>query len=130
MKKSQLFPTKYLSAGDLDNDTHVKITKAVQETLRSPDGDSDDKLILYFQQLTKGLPVNVTNFDSIAELHGDDSDDWIGKWIMIYPTKVQFGSKMVGRIRVRDQAPTMRADVARQEVAVKDDAISEDDIPF
>lgn len=115
MKKSQLFPTKYLSAGDLDGDTHVKITNAILESLQAPDSKIEDKCILYFDQLQKGLPLNVTNWNSIEALHGDDSDDWIGKWVTLYPTKVQFGNKMVDGIRVRDEVPALPATVGSED---------------
>ena len=40
----------------------------------------------------------------IAELYGDDSVDWRGKEIELYPTKVEFSGKLVDAIRVREPA--------------------------
>ena len=47
-----------------------------------------------------------TNAESIARLHGDESDDWVGKWITLYHDEtVSFGNRSVGGVRVRDEIP-------------------------
>ena len=46
------------------------------------------------------MPLNFTNFDACAEICGDDTDDWPGKRIELYPAKTQMGGKMVDCIRI------------------------------
>lgn len=63
------------------------------------------KVVLKFKDKEKGLVCNRTNARIIGEQYGDNPDDWVGKQITIYPTKVDFGGDMVDAIRVRDLVP-------------------------
>ena len=61
---------------------------------------------LSFVGKEKGLAVNKTNANIIAQNVGsDDLDDWIGREIILYPTRVDFGGQMVDAIRVKEQIP-------------------------
>jgi hypothetical protein len=61
--------------------------------------------VLYFQKATKGLVLNRTNAMTIAGLYGDESDDWTGKRISIYPTRIRAFGAMQDTIRVREEIP-------------------------
>ena len=98
MKVDEMFPTKYLSASDLGGKKHqltcdVIVTEAIGQ-------EQQQKPVLYFKGTQKGLVLNKTNATIIAEQHGSDSEEWNGKSIVLYPTKVEFGGKMVDAIRV------------------------------
>jgi len=98
---SQMYPSKWLAAADLDEqDLIVTIAGISQETL----GD-DAKWVLYFEDQEKGLVLNKTNTRTIAGLYGDDTDDWIGQQITLYPTWVDFQGKQTEAIRVRPKQP-------------------------
>jgi hypothetical protein len=100
MKVSSLFPSKFLKADDL-NDREIQcIIKDVQVEDVSGDG-SDRKPVLYFEGKEKGLVMNKTNSMVIASSHGEDTDDWGGKSVVLYPTKTQFQGKLVPCVRVR-----------------------------
>lgn len=105
MKISDAFPSKYLKADDLDGDVVVYITKAEMEQL-GQGKDAEDKIILYFKGMDKGLAVNKTNAGTIAKLYGDDTDGWVGKPITLFATEVEFKGDMVMAIRVRLKAPS------------------------
>jgi hypothetical protein len=105
MKKDDVFPSKYLKHTDLHGKpTTTTVERAVLETLKSPEGKTQDKIILYFAGAKKSLPLNVTNFDAVAGICGDDTDNWSGCQIELYPSKMQMAGKTVDCIRVR--APT------------------------
>lgn len=115
MKKSEAFPSKYLKAEDLrGKPVVVTITKTTFELLKSPDGKEQHKTVLHFNGAKKTLPLNLTNWDSCAAICGDDSDDWPGNKIEIYPAKTQMGGKMVDCVRIR---PPAQRELLRQNTA-------------
>jgi hypothetical protein len=100
-KRHDVFPSKYLQAADLRGQpVNVTIERAPLETLKNKNGE-DIKTVLYFRGAKKALPLNRTNWDSCADLCGDDSDDWPGHQIQLYPTTTSFGADTVDCIRIR-----------------------------
>ena len=99
MKSSDVFASKYLSAADLrDRDATVTIERV--EIEKMPSGEK--KPALFFEGKAKGFLLNRTNFNTIAEVLGaDDTDDWSGRSITLYPTETEFQGRMVDCIRVR-----------------------------
>jgi hypothetical protein len=116
---NEAFPSKYLKAADLNDEQHLLIMERAEfEQL----GD-DRKLILYFQNQKKGLVLNKTNANTIAAQYGDDTDEWIGKEIVLFEAMVDFQGKTGPAIRVR--APKKKAP---PKPAPKDDM--NDEVPF
>jgi hypothetical protein len=102
MRKHDVFPSKYLKCADLQGrPITVTIERAPLETLKSPDGKEQDKTVLYFRGAKKALPLNVTNWDSCAEICGVDTDDWLEHQIELYPAKTQMAGKTFDCIRIR-----------------------------
>jgi hypothetical protein len=107
MKRDDIFPSKYLKAADLKGKPiAVTIESAPTETLKNTEGKEQRKTVLYFAGAKKSLPLNKTNWDSCADICGDDTDNWPGHRIELYPDKTQMGGKPVDCIRVR--APAQR----------------------
>jgi hypothetical protein len=107
MKKNDVFPSKYLKCADLNGKPiTVTIQAATYELLKSPEGKEQNKIVLSFQGAKKTLPLNITNFDSCAGICGDDTDNWPGHKIELYPAKTQMGGKTVDCIRI--QSPGQR----------------------
>jgi len=106
---NQLFPSRFLKAEDLaGEDVSYTIQGLEMEEVGS---DQEEKPVLYFKEIDKGLILNKTNFKTIASVHGPDSDDWAGKKVTLYPTEVEFSGKTTLGIRVRLIAlkPTAKA---------------------
>src|ERR1700726_3094605 len=102
MKKGDVFPSKYLKSEDLlGKAMTVTIAGAPFETLKAPDGREQGKTVLYFAGAKKCFPLNLTNWQSVAEICGDDTDDWVSNKIVLYPSKTQMGGKVVDCIRIR-----------------------------
>jgi arabinogalactan endo-1,4-beta-galactosidase len=98
MKISAAFPSKYLKACDLQD----RNFSVIMSTVELEDvGDSDRKPVLYFQGKSKGLVLNKTNSRAIAAAYGDDTDDWRGKSLVLFPAMVDFRGDTVEAIRVR-----------------------------
>lgn len=114
MKISQLFPSKYVKAQDLNGKTvTLTMAKLVIEEL-GHGAEKERKPVLYFQKATKGMILNATNARTIAALHGDDSIEWEGKRISIYPTTVRAFGKVNDVIRVVEQIPPAPKPAATQ----------------
>ena len=105
MKKDDVFPSKYLKAADLlGKRVTVTIASAPFETLKSPDGKEQGKTVLHFAGGKKCFPLNLTNWQSCAEICGDDTDDWPGNKIVLVPTKTEMAGKQVACIRIEPPA--------------------------
>ena len=99
-----LFPTKYLSAEDLEADISVTITSSEMTTFPAQDNrPAEEKLIVHFAEVTKGLALNKTNFSLIVKATGEsDSVNWNGKKITIGKESVPYKGDLVDAIRVKD----------------------------
>ena len=101
MQLDNLYPSKWLKAGDLQGQTvPVVIIRVVMEDV----GDEAGKPVAYFQNRDKGLVLNKTNAMSIGLVHGQDTDAWTGKTIELFPAVVMFQGQNVPCIRVRPVA--------------------------
>jgi hypothetical protein len=126
MKRNEVFPSKYLKAGDLGGKPAiVRISAVTYETLKSPEGKEQNKAVLAFAGTTKLLPLNMTNWDAVANIAGDDTDEWPNKKIELYPTTTQMGSKTVECVRIRKPSPPKEP-----ELPVVPDDDPDDAIPF
>ena len=101
-KVTEIYPSKYLSAADLGNHEVVATISRVEMDEFDDNGRKATKPVVYFEGHSKGLVANKTNSISIADITGqDDTDNWPGARICLYPTMVQFGAKMKEAIRVK-----------------------------
>jgi hypothetical protein len=102
MKRDDLFPSKYFRAADLGGKPlDVVIKSAAVEEFKNMQGNKEDKLVLGFIGQKKSLVMNRTNYDSVAELHGEETDGWAGKRVQLYPTTTRIGGKPTDCVRVR-----------------------------
>ena len=100
MKINQAFPSKYVAAVDMGGLARVlTISQITMETI-GQDGH-DTKPVLYFQGAQKGMVLNKTNANVITILYGEETDNWIGKQIELYPTQTDFRGEIVDCIRCR-----------------------------
>ncbi len=111
--KNELYPSKYLSAADLQNrDVIVTIVKVEMEEFED-NGRKVPKPVVHFQGSPKAMIFNKTNATTVADITGqDNTDHWGGARICLYPTMVQFGSKMTEAIRVKRVPEVPAATVA------------------
>jgi hypothetical protein len=93
----KMFPSKYLKAADIGS-AGVRWTIKLATNEKMVDGES--KWVLYFQEDTRGLVLNKTNSQLIGRQHGDDSDDWPGKQVVLRVVVVDFKGVPTPAIRV------------------------------
>jgi hypothetical protein len=92
--------SKFFRAEDLKEEKLLKIKGATEEMV-GQGADQEKKLVVWFTNSKKGLPLNRTNNRTIRGAYGDDTAGWPGKIITVFPTQAPFRGNMVGALRVR-----------------------------
>lgn len=92
------FPSNYLKAADVEDEPRSLKIQRVEFNVKIGD---DEKPVLYFSGEKKGLVLNKTNSNIISKLYGKETEDWIGKEVILYQAVVEMKGDMVDAIRVR-----------------------------
>lgn len=100
MRANDLCPSPHLEAADFSGDTPVTI-KGVE--FREVGDEKVTKGVVFFEEFNRGLVLNRTNLKRIIGHHGNETDNWLGKKITLYPSETNFGGKAVECIRVRER---------------------------
>jgi hypothetical protein len=129
--RSELFPSRFLNASNVDQDHPIVATIefAKMETLESKNGNTEEKLIVYFSDHKQVLALNGVNFDAIVAITGkNDSDRWTDVKIEIYRTMTEMKGKQTPCIRVR--APQTEATTAKPKSRKSSQEEMDDSIEF
>ena len=143
MKRSEAFPSKYLSKDDVQPPIIAKIRSVTRQTVNSEHGE-EDKTVIEFHGAVKPMICNNVNWGVIEDMYGGESDDWINKSITLYcDPNVMFGAKRTGGIRVQFEETlrskeqveygTEEADILARAEAIRNKtaaATKDDDVPF
>jgi hypothetical protein len=100
MRASELAPSPHLEAADLSGDTTYTIARVSKERVGK---EGVEKGVLFFAEVQRGLVLNKTNVLRIVAQLGNETDDWQGSKITLYPTETEFNGKTVPCIRVRER---------------------------
>lgn len=129
-----LFPNLYISAVDLLDAQKrtgkagviLTISRVVLDDLKTDRG-TEKKPVIFFKEFeersrngggeNKRLVMNKTNMKLIAKLYGYETDEWVGKRIILYPTQCSAFGQTVDCVRVKDQTPP--AQKQKQDEAVE-----------
>lgn len=102
MKTSELKQSKYMKKEDCGDDGILVTIAALKNENVAPDNKPEEmKWILYFQGDIKPLVLNGTNTKLIEKALGsDETDDWIGKQIVLFNDEnVEYMGEVVGGVR-------------------------------
>ena len=127
MRAYQAFPSRFLKAASLNNRPALRTISEVREE----EINGDNKHVVYFEEGPQGLVLNLTNWESIEDLHGD-SNDWPGKVVELFPDKTKYQGKPVPCIRIRtatQSAPTKKAAAKAPAPPADDDPVWDDAPP-
>lgn len=107
MNINAAFPGSYLKAADLQGKS---VTIAMHSVAMEEMG-GEHKAVLYFMdkqgtRKDRGLVLNKTNANIIAEMYGPETDEWHGQPITLMPARVEFSGRIVDAIRVRLETGT------------------------
>lgn len=104
MKISSAFPSNYLKATDFEGGDQTLTIKGVQIENVGGQGKKEEKPVVYFREVDKGLILNKTNANTIEKLlKSDDTDEWLGSQITIGESEIEFQGEMMMGIRVRQR---------------------------
>ncbi len=126
MRLNDLFPSRYLKAADLHGREVACVISHVATELMEGQHGREQKAVVNFRGKEKGLVLNQVNANTIADAYGDETDDWSGCTIILYPTRTQFGSKMVDCVRIR---VPVRTGAALPPTPIEEGDVA-DDTPF
>lgn len=99
MKTSEMFPSKYVAAAELEGNTTVTIDRVTMEDVGM---DKEELPVLFFSDYPKGLVLNKTNTKKIASIHGTDTELWAGKHIDMVRATTAYKGDEVDCIRIRE----------------------------
>lgn len=99
------YDKQHIGAWDLGGREVVVVIEAVKGGKVGHGEKASKKPIIKFRGKEKTLACNITNAGTIAKLYGNDTREWIGKAITLYPTTTTFGRETVDCVRVKPQFP-------------------------
>ncbi len=118
MKTTDLFPSKYVKASDLEGGPKTVVIRELLVEEIGQGKSAEPKGVLNFSDFEKGLVLNVTNCRTIEDAYGTESDNWSGKSVELFSTETDFQGKRVPCVRVRiPKAPSA-------------DELLDDEVPF
>lgn len=127
MKVGAMFPGAYLKAADLQG---RKVGVTIREVSLEDIG-GEHKPVLYFEGKDKGVVLNKTNANMIAEIAGtEETDDWSGVRIILKPDRTDFQGKRVDCIRVEAPGGNGGAPKQAQQRQQPEREPGEDEIPW
>ena len=97
MKIGAAFPGQFIKAADLQG----KRVGVVIDHVEMEDIGGETKPVVHFRGKERGLVLNKTNANAIWGINGsEDTDDWSGTSVILFPSKTDFQGKRVDCIRI------------------------------
>src|SRR5262245_10162950 len=100
MRRDDAFPGKLLKAADVKESPLSAVISYVEMQTVGQGADQKSKPVLFFEDYDKPMVVNATNWDSLADAFGEESDDWAVRKIKIRAARTQFQGKSVDGLRI------------------------------
>jgi hypothetical protein len=130
MKISAMTQSKYLKQDDAPDDTIVTIQKVGQANIAKEGAPQEFKWMIRFHEFDKPMVLNRTNIALLGKFLGDDTDDWVGKQVVLYNDEtIQFEGKITGGLRfkrVKASKPAKPAPPMMED----EDKEQDSDVPF
>jgi hypothetical protein len=101
--RSYVGDAQYQKKEDLPEPVDTELLWVKEEKVTAPGKDARTRLVAYFEGLAKGLVLNTTNCEILAEITGtDDPNQWKDIPVQLYvDPDVKYGGKKSGGIRIR-----------------------------
>lgn len=100
--------SEHIGAWDLGGKDRVVEITAVAAGSIGRGKDKAKKPILSLKTgkgVVRTMACNITNARVIKTLYGNDTTEWVGKRVTLYPTTATFGAELHDAIRIRPMAP-------------------------
>jgi hypothetical protein len=93
--------SKYFRASDFTKEIVGTIGSVESSEFKNDDGGTAVKPVLHFQDMPQALVLNKTNFTALSLMFGEDTKDWVGAKVALYPSRVDFKGRTMPTIKVR-----------------------------
>jgi hypothetical protein len=98
-----MYPSDYLNAADLKGkEVAVTIGKVFIDDVPDPQGTKQKKPVILFEGKVKKWPLPKTCARVISKRFGNDTEQWIGKQVTIYPTTCKAFGETVECVRIKE----------------------------
>ncbi len=102
MDMNNAFPSKYLGAADFANGpSQLQIAGVRMEDVSKDSEPMDNKPILYFTGVERGIVLNVTNNKMLCTIFGGESDHWVNQVVEIYVIDTEYQGQPKKGLRIR-----------------------------
>ena len=104
----EAYGSRFLGVVDVgDKKIRSKILRVRKEEVKDRDtGKLRKKIIVFFENIDKGLVLNVTNKNTLQDAFGKKPADWLNAVVGIYVDQtVTFGGQKKGGVRLRALLP-------------------------
>lgn len=131
MKINEMKESKYLKKEDVGQGKLLTISRIAHENVALESQPEEMKYVLFFKEESKGMVLNWTNIQLVANVtDSDDTDNWVGKQIVAYnDPNVSFAGKITGGIRIRaPKQPSTKTESENPGAGMSDGF--DDSIPF
>src|SRR5262249_35179699 len=88
-------------ASDFTKEIVGTIGSVESAEFKNDDGSAAVKPVLHFQDQPQALVLNKTNFTALSLMFGEDTTDWTGAKVALYPSRVDFKGRTMPTIKVR-----------------------------
>src|SRR3990172_8990165 len=110
-RTNDMIPSKYIKRADVGAGVVWTIKSIEEMNVAREDQDPQMKWVLHFNENERGLPLNPTNIRRLEKIISDNTDDWMGKQIVLYwDETVEYMGELKGGIRIRP--PKSKEEVA------------------
>jgi hypothetical protein len=96
--------SKYFRAADISGDRKLRIKNVTVADI-GQGAEKERKLIVWFTDDDRGLPLNKTNIRTLSGAFGDSCDGWKGRVIVLFSTMVDFRGTLKPASRIRIPTP-------------------------
>jgi hypothetical protein len=131
----------FQSKGTYMNASHVQdgelnLTIGNVELEKMPRND-EEKIVIYFQEHERGLPLNKSNGDTLIVAFGADTADWVGGKVTVFKVLTKFDGEAREGVRLRvephnfepqEKRTPVPAEATPTKKSLKD--LMDDEVPF
>jgi hypothetical protein len=115
MRLNEMFPSRFFRAADIPPGRELRL-RIADVAMEAVGEDGDEKPTLIFDGQKQALVLNKTNAEVLVEAFGDDSDTWVGREVLLFPTQTRYGGKKVPCLRLKVAETNGESQAAADEI--------------
>ena len=115
------FDYQYLGGYSIEgDDLELTIVEVKNEMVKGQSGRDESCMVIYFEEVDKGMICNKTNAKTITTVHGTPYiEEWPGKKILLGTEKVSAFGETTDALRIRQIKPKTKIDPSQAVATLK-----------